>query len=553
MNQLSFKKTFLQGKHLLLISLLTMMQLIQPVFAQTSNCKADFAFQIDHNTKEVKFQARSNRSPVVFGWKISDGTFLRGDQVKHTFSAAGSYKVCLTAIAFDSVTNQRCTTDVCKEVTIVDCDRLEAKFDIEVDGLKVKLRGTSNSQHAVYGYDLGDGTVLRGNPIKHEYAREGIYEICFIAKDTIYGCVTKVCRKVKIENDDCDLEAKFDFRQDGNDFKFFAKSSVDPSRFVWDFGDGEQGYGDETKHSYREAGTYLVCLTVYSQGTNSTRICSTKVCKRVTIEKPNKCELRAEFEFRTDDLKAQFKAKANEDDLHYFWSFGDGEDGTGQEIRHKYKEAGVYEVCLIVFNPKTKCKVCICKKVIITKKCKLKAEIKSRVHLNKAEFKARSNASSDASYSWDFGDGSTASGAHVRHTYAKRGVYEVTLIITDKRADCRIKVSKKVYIGVRPHQIDTRDLEQSIDSETKEIEKPNTDNPVWVANVSPVPAMNKIDVSSKDKTVSSLKIYSLDGTLVLETDKDLSNIDISKLAKGFYYAHVYAADGSITTVKFVKE
>jgi len=35
------------------------------------------------------------------------------------------------------------------------------------------------------------------------------------------------------------------------------------------------------------------------------------------------------------------------------------------------------------------------------------------------------------SYDWDFGDGETDSGVSVTHTYAEKGVYQITLVVTD--------------------------------------------------------------------------------------------------------------------------
>ena len=39
------------------------------------------------------------------------------------------------------------------------------------------------------------------------------------------------------------------------------------------------------------------------------------------------------------------------------------------------------------------------------------------------------------SYDWDLGDGETDSGVTVTHTYAKKGIYEITLVVTDSAGE----------------------------------------------------------------------------------------------------------------------
>jgi hypothetical protein len=43
------------------------------------------------------------------------------------------------------------------------------------------------------------------------------------------------------------------------------------------------------------------------------------------------------------------------------------------------------------------------------------------------------------SYTWDFGDGETGSGASIQHTYAQSGTYNLTLIVEDSNGDISIK------------------------------------------------------------------------------------------------------------------
>lgn len=65
------------------------------------------------------------------------------------------------------------------------------------------------------------------------------------------------------------------------------------------------------------------------------------------------------------------------------------------------------------------------------------------------EFDASNSSDADgsiASYGWDFGDGSSDSGAKVSHAYAETGTYEVTLIVTDDAGDS-VTATTEVTIG----------------------------------------------------------------------------------------------------------
>jgi PKD repeat protein len=632
MIQKTTRNIFLQGKRLL--TLTAVLFWVTALFAQSSNCRSNFKFEVNHNTKTVTLKAESSHSPAVFGFDLGDGNFSRGQEISHTYSATGDYKVCLTTIAFDSATNKRCTTNICKKVQIVDCDRLKADFRYVVDGNTVKLIGETNSNNVSTGFRFGDGQGERKDSVKHTYAKPGIYEVCYIAQDLTYGCRKEVCKKIIISAP-CDLEAKFEYRQEDNDFKFAAKANDRPARFLWSFGDGTRASGDEVKHEYDEAGTYEVCLVVYALNATNDQVCTTKVCKRVIVKEDNDCKLRAKFDFRQDDnlfkfyakanqtparfnwnfgdgntgtgenvrheydkpgvyrvcvtvitkgdkpgevckttyckkvevkrpectLKADYafelegkklklKARANGDSLHYFWAFGDGEDATGKVTRHKFDKPGKYEVCLIVFDPATKCKVCVCKTIIVEKPCRLKGDFILRQADEKIAVKARSNGSKLAKYYWDFGDGTTATRKKARHTYTKKGVYIVTLWIADRRAGCKIEIQKRVAVGVR-FTADSKTLLDDV-QESEAVQAEEIILPTWDAKVTPSPARSTVQITSEEKVLAKVQIFGVDGAMAIESEKDLKNIDISALLPGFYYAHVYAEDGTKTVVKFLK-
>lgn len=539
----------LPGKFLLILSAF-LLAFSGQSSAQTTCVKADFDYKIDPQTGVVKFEAKASSNAVAFVWDFGSGSSAQGSTTSHTYTASGEYKVCLTVYGYDA-NRQKCSVTVCKKLEIRLCN-LQADFDIAQDGMDVKVRGKSSSNHAVYGYTFGDGSAERGHEAKHTYDSAGKYTICFYVKDTVTGCTAKVCKDITIRK--CDLEVDFEYGQDGNDFKFRAKSNNASAKFVWDFGDGEDGTGSEIKHSYAKPGVYKVCVTAYITTSSGTARCTATVCKRVEVErKKDTCDLQARFTFELDGKTIKVKGEANEDSVLYFWSWGDGTSGHGQKAKHTYKKYGEYEVCLVVFNPKTKCKTCICRKVIIEKPCNLKADFKYRVDGAKVTFKAKSNGS-NVVYGWTFGDGDSERGNPVDHKYAKSGTYKVTLIAYDKRTGCKVEVTKRIVIDIN---LTIPDAEVRMDADINaassvQVEAPESN---WNATAFPVPSTNEISFTSTDKVITQATIYGANGEKMLEAKLDAAaneELDITTLPTGMYYAHLTAADGSVKIVKFLK-
>ncbi len=514
-----------------------------------NNCnllKVDFSSATDGLT--AKFEAKSNSKTVVYGWSLGDNSAERGAAVKHTYSKEGGYKVCL--IAKDTVTG--CEARVCKEIKVENPCKLEAAFEFSRDGLTVKVAAKSNSKSVVYGWTFGDGSSERGRESKHTYTKVGGYTICLVAKDTTTGCVVRVCKDVKFE-DPCELKGEFVFSQDGNDFKFNAKSNGKTARYVWKFGDDESAKGAEVKHTYKKPGTYEVCVLIFTEKTETSKGCEIKVCKRVIVKGKTDCDLRASFTYKQNGTKIATMAESNEKGILYYWSWGDGTSGHGISATHKYKKYGVYEVCLIAFNPKTKCKVCVCKRVVVEKPCRLKTRLKYTIDGNNVQFKARSN-SKNVVYGWSFGDGNSDRGNPVKHEYKKPGIYTVKLIAKDTNSGCIVTKTFKIIINAKNKRstVMIGEEEDGMDVSQSGAQTPEAESSNWTASAYPVPASGTLAFEA-DKDLKSVRILNSSGTQVYKNELgSTEKIDISTLPTGYYFAHLTAADGTVKVVKFAK-
>ncbi|MEU2350286.1 PKD domain-containing protein [Modestobacter sp. NPDC049651] len=130
---------------------------------------------------------------------------------------------------------------------------------------------------------------------------------------------------------------------------FDASKSVDldgtVAGYAWDFGDGTTGTGVAPAHSYREAGTYQVKLTVTDDkgATGTTTVPVTVVANRAPV-----AVFTPTATLRTVAVDASASGDSDGKVASWAWDFGDGTTGTGVTANHTYDEDGTYTVALTV-------------------------------------------------------------------------------------------------------------------------------------------------------------------------------------------------------------
>src|SRR5207248_2780529 len=124
----------------------------------------------------------------------------------------------------------------------------------------------------------------------------------------------------------------------------------------------------------------------------------------------------------------------------YVWTFGDGATSNTQNPTHSYSSVGSYNATLKVTDNDSNTSS---DTLVITVSAPNTPPI-ARATATPASGYApltvtlNGSASTDpdgsiASYSWNFGDGNSAAGATVQHTYQSSGAFTARLTVTDNR------------------------------------------------------------------------------------------------------------------------
>ncbi|MET0965599.1 MAG: PKD domain-containing protein [Nakamurella sp.] len=240
-----------------------------------------------------------------------------------------------------------------------------------------------------------------------------------------------------------------------------AAGSSDPdgavSSYAWNWGDGATGVGATASHRYATAGTYQVTLTV----TDNAGAAST-VSHSVNPVAPANVAPTAAFTSSCDLLTCTVdSAPATDPDgtlAGFVWDFGDGSSGTGATSGHTYSAAGSFIVTLTVTDNQGATGT-ITHPVAVTAPTGTPpvADFTASCQLLSCTADGTASADPDGSittYRWDWGDGSSTTGATTSHSYITAGSYPVMLTVTDNSGASNSK-TRTVLASAPTNQLPT--------------------------------------------------------------------------------------------------
>ncbi len=278
--------------------------------------------------------------------------------------------------------------------------------------------GTSNS----YTWDFGDGSPGSSaeNP-PHTYAQPGSYTVTLTATNILGSDVTTGTVMILLPP-----QASFTHAAVvavDQLVSFSNTSTGDQLIFTWDFGDGGSSNETNPTHAYASSGTYTITLTA------SSPVGADSFSSIVNVlQGPI-----ASFTSSSPDALGEvtiFTNTSSGDNLSFAWDFGDGSPGSSAENpTHTYAQPGSYTVTLTATNILGSDVTTGTVMILLPPQAGFSSN--QPVQLGQTMIFTNTSTGDDLSFSWNFGDGSTAvTTTNPVHLYASAGTYTVTLTVT---------------------------------------------------------------------------------------------------------------------------
>lgn len=302
------------------------------------SCNAVFAYTT--SPLGVQFSGPSG-SAVSWSWDFGDGTTSTSANPLHTYTAPGTYYVCLTVT---DATGATCTD--CQFVNTVSGPGCQAYFSATpiqgTTGFSFTDLSQGNATYFVWSFGDGTSSTLQ-NPT-HMYNSTGPFLVCLTITDSAAGCSDTYCDSILVGTGVlCDPTFGYQTSPAGTGFYAAAGNNVS---YSWDFGDGSVATGGPNiTHVYTSNGTYTACLTV----TTSNGLSCTS-CQTITITNSTGCS--SNFAIYPDSILLHtyyaYNLATGVGPLTYTWSWGDGTSSNTAYPSHTYAQGGLYTICLTI-------------------------------------------------------------------------------------------------------------------------------------------------------------------------------------------------------------
>jgi PKD repeat protein len=213
---------------------------------------------------------------------------------------------------------------------------------------------------------------------------------------------------------------------------FTDASTGSPTSWSWTFGDGSTSTSQSPSHTYSTAGTYPVSETVTNSAGSNTYTATVTISITTPVSKSSTATTTsptAYFTSTQSGLTATFRDASTGGPTSYSWSFGDGSAiSTTKSPSHTYSTAGTYTVTETVTNSAGSN---TCSATVTVAISASVTSPSTATNSPSAKYTATSSGLTatftDGStfpsgggtkvYGWVYGDGNTANGTPVGHTY----------------------------------------------------------------------------------------------------------------------------------------
>jgi PKD repeat protein len=323
-----------------------------------------------------------------------------------TYSSA----ICIDDIAFEGTLN-------CPAPTLLTAS------SITTNAATLTWQGTSSISIIEYGptgFTLGTGQLI--NPATSPYTLTGLIpntSYSVFIKDSCGVNLLSSNATLNFNTPNCPaVTAQGSVTLTGSTVNALNTGSPSDS-ILWLWGNGANSTGSSPIYTYPTPGIYTVQQVASNYCGNSDTLTFTlTVCGSVV----------SQFAVAGNGQTKVFNAGASIGaGLSYSWNFGDGFTATGSNPTHSFANPGVYIVNLVVTDA---CGIAASSSQNVSICTTVQPSFTSSA-ASALSFNFSAQPAGLSSYSWDFGDGTTASGAMTSHTYGSSGTFAVTLTCTD--------------------------------------------------------------------------------------------------------------------------
>ncbi len=393
----------------------------------------------------VQFDPKPFPNANAWFWDFGDGNTSTQQNPLHVYIAVGEYKVTMkltnTDGCQDSIYKNKYIKVYDGQVTytvpdtIVGCTPMPVSFANPLAG----------ADSVVWHFGNGDSSTSVN--ASYVYTLPGIYTVNYFGSMP-GGCSQYINPFAIIQ--------VFEFLPDSTlavsvtnckPFVFqFTNPTPDIIAWVWDFGDGNTDTVPSPSHSYAQAGTYFVSVTL-------TNIygCVKTVSTTVTTGHGNPINMSAPGGCTSDTIT--FSVSNPGLFTAYTWNFGDGSptESTPQ-VSHTYQNTGAYIASLIAMDTAG------CVDTFYTDTIHITAVIAdfttndTTTGCNKLLVNFTDNSTGATTWFWDFGDGDTATSSNPSHYYQAPGIYSVTLTVTN--GACVHTITRPAFVTVHEPMAD---------------------------------------------------------------------------------------------------